>query len=204
MIKDIFFSLVLKFDEDNPLAAKQWAEAEKHYSKSNRHYHTLHHLENLLVQLSDVRKEIRNWDAVLFALFYHDIVYNVLKKDNEEKSAVFAAKQMVNCKVPGNIIDDCCAMILATKTHVPSGNSDINIFTDADLSVLGQDWTTYETYLKQIREEYSIYPDFVYNPGRKKVLEHFLEMERIFKTKYFFDKFEAQAKENLKRELEQL
>jgi len=29
-------------------------------------------------------------------------------------------------------------------------------------------------------------------------------MERIYKTEYFFDKFEAQAKENLKQELEQL
>jgi predicted metal-dependent HD superfamily phosphohydrolase len=85
-----------------------------------------------------------------------------------------------------------------------SADSDINIFTDADLSVLGQDWNTYENYLIQIRKEYSIYPDFVYNSGRKKVLQHFLSMERIFKTNNFFEKLEAQAKENLQRELEQL
>ena len=59
-------------------------------------------------------------------------------------------------------------------------------------------------YLKNVRKEYSLYPNLVYNPGRKKVLQHFVEMEKIFKTEYFFEKFEAQAKENLKQELEQL
>ena len=202
MIKDIFLSLVLKFDVKNLPVAKQWVEIEKHYGKRNRHYHTLYHLENLLAQLSDVKNEIRNWDAVLFALFYHDIVYNVLKKDNEEKSAAFAAKRMVDYNVPGYIIDDCCAMILSTKSHALSDNSDINFFTDADLSILGAEWTAYENYYKQVRNEYNIYPDFLYNSGRKKVIQHFLSMQQIFKTTFFFEKFEEKARHNLEKELE--
>jgi predicted metal-dependent HD superfamily phosphohydrolase len=50
----------------------------------------------------------------------------------------------------------------------------------------------------------TIFPDFVYKPGRKKVLLHFLAMERIFKTDYFFHKFELLAKQNLQKELEML
>lgn len=33
--------------------------------------------------------------------------------------------------------------------------------------------------------EYSIYSNVVYNSGRKKVLNHFLTMNRIFKTDFF-------------------
>jgi predicted metal-dependent HD superfamily phosphohydrolase len=39
---------------------------------------------------------------------------------------------------------------------------------DADLSILGKDLDTYLAYTKMIRKEYSIYPDFLYKPGRKK------------------------------------
>lgn len=56
----------------------------------------------------------------------------------------------------------------------------------------------------QVRKEYSIYPDLLYKPGRKKVLQHFLQMERIFKTQVFYDKYETQSRRNLEKELNQL
>ncbi|MNJ03033.1 hypothetical protein D3C73_1632060 [compost metagenome] len=55
-----------------------------------------------------------------------------------------------------------------------------------------------------MRQEYAIYPDLVYNPGRKNVLLHFLAMDRIFKTDYFFEKYEKPARENLRKEAELL
>jgi predicted metal-dependent HD superfamily phosphohydrolase len=42
-----------------------------------------------------------------------------------------------------------------------------------------------------------MYPDFLYKPGRRKVLTHFLEMERIFKSDHFYQKYEEQARKNL-------
>jgi predicted metal-dependent HD superfamily phosphohydrolase len=41
----------------------------------------------------------------------------------------------------------------------------------------------------------------MYNPGRKKVLQHFLDMKSIFKTPYFIQKFETQAAKNLIAEI---
>jgi predicted metal-dependent HD superfamily phosphohydrolase len=52
-----------------------------------------------------------------------------------------------------------------------------------------------------VRKEYLIYPDLIYNPGRKKVLHHFLAMDRIFKTDFFYNKFEQQARQNLRKEI---
>lgn len=151
-----------------------------------------------------MKHEIQNWDCILFTLFYHDIVYNSLKSDNEEKSAETAEKQMKKLSVAYDTIELCKKQILATKSHDISTNSDTNYFTDADLSVLGQSWETYLSYCKNVRKEYSIYPDFVYNAGRKKVLNHFLAMNRIFKTTFFYEKFELQAKQNLLKEFELL
>jgi predicted metal-dependent HD superfamily phosphohydrolase len=62
----------------------------------------------------------------------------------------------------------------------------------------------YSDYYKNVRKEYSIYPNLLYNPGRKKVLKHFLAMGKIFKTDYFYQKFEKNARLNLQKELDLL
>ena len=156
------------------------------------------------MELSSVQNDIEDFDSVLFSIFYHDFIYKSTSKDNEEKSAELAEKRMKQISVSKDTIELCKNQILATKSHVQSTNKDTNYFTDADLSVLGQNWEAYSLYYKNVRKEYSIYPDFVYNQGRKKILNHFLSMDKIFKTDFFYNKFEAQAKKNLQKEMELL
>lgn len=204
MLKETFIGLLTNYTDNDRLTNELWTEIENNYSSKKRHYHTLHHLDSLLAQLTDVKGEIQNWNTILFTLYYHDIVYNSLKSDNEEKSAELAIKRMKQISVSIETIELCKNQILATKSHIKSTDNDTNYFTDADLSVLGQNWETYSLYYKNVRKEYSIYPDFVYNPGRKKVLNHFLSMDRIFKTDFFYNKFETQAKKNLINELKTL
>ena len=193
-----------EYTDNDSLKKELWTEIEKNYSSKKRHYHTLEHLDNLLSQLTDVKSEIQNWEIILFTLFYHDIIYNSIKSDNEEKSAEFTENRMKQISVSNDKIELCKEQILATKSHIKSTDSDTNYFTDADLSVLGQNWETYLLYCKNVRKEYSIYPTLVYNPGRKKVLNHFLSMDRIFKMDFFYNKFEIQAKQNLQQEIELL
>ncbi len=85
-----------------------------------------------------------------------------------------------------------------------SSDFETNLFTDADLSILGSDPDTYKVYSKQIRREYSIYPEIIYNPGRKKVLTHFLKMDKIYKTEEFSDRYELNARINIQTELNSL
>jgi len=127
-------------------------------------------------------------------------VYNPAKSDNEEKSAGLATVRMQQLSTPAGMIERCGRQILATKQHGGHHDADTNYFLDADLSVLGQPWEVYASYYKNIRKEYAIYPALIYNPGRRKVLNHFLQMERIFKTAHFFNKFEQQARLNLQKE----
>jgi predicted metal-dependent HD superfamily phosphohydrolase len=204
MLKQTFIKLLTNYTDSDRLTNELWTEIDKNYSSKKRHYHTLQHLDSLLAQLTDVKAEIQNWNTILFTLYYHDIIYNSLKSDNEEKSAELAEKRMNQILVSNDKIEHCKKQILATKSHIQSTDNDTNYFTDADLSVLGQTWETYSLYYKNVRKEYSIYPDFVYNPGRKKVLNHFLSMDGIFKTDFFHNKFETQAKQNLQKEIELL
>ncbi|MGY6650052.1 HD domain-containing protein [Wenyingzhuangia sp. IMCC45574] len=140
----------------------------------------------------------------MFTLFYHDSIYNSQRQDNEEKSAVLAEERMKTLDVPRDLIDLCSYQIRATKSHVKSDNQDTNYFTDADFSILGKAWDEYSIYTQNVRKEFAIYPDSIYTKGRKKVLKHFLEMERIYKTDYFYQKYEEKAKLNMQRELELL
>jgi predicted metal-dependent HD superfamily phosphohydrolase len=73
-----------------------------------------------------------------------------------------------------------------------------------DLCILGADPIKYVDYCGRIRKEYNIIPDIIYKPGRAKVLKHFLEMERIFKTKHFFQLYEEQARLNIGAELKRV
>ncbi len=201
MLKKIFTELICQYNKDSQLSDNLWNEIEKAYSGKKRHYHNLSHLETLYYLLSENKHHISDWNTVLFSLFYHDIVYNVVKSNNEQKSAEFADKRLKEIGFPEEQSMLCHSQILATSNHNVTNNADTNIFTDADLSILGRETIVYETYCEQIRKEYSIFPDFVYVPGRRKVVQHFLAMERIFKTDVFYKRFEEQARVNLYKEL---
>ncbi len=201
MLTATFIHLVQSNSTNVLLADTYWKEIEKCYSEKGRHYHTLTHLQKMIEQLYEVKNEISDWETILFALYYHDIIYKSTKSNNEEKSAALAVQRLQHIGYPSDRTDRCSRHIIATKTHVISNDHDTNLLTDADLSVLGQPWNIYEDYCHKVRKEYNIYPDFLYKPGRKKVIHHFLGMEKIFKTPTFSIRYEKQAKENLQKEL---
>ncbi|WP_114821463.1 hypothetical protein [Chryseobacterium sp. KLBC 52] len=203
-LKNQFEQLCSLFTEDQKLINSLWKEIETRYSEKGRHYHNLLHLENMFKELEAVRNTISDFTALSFSVFYHDIIYDATSKANEEKSAAKAEKRLAELHMHQDIISIISAQILATKSHQSSDDEDTNYLLDADLSVLGKDFKTYSEYTQNIRKEYSIYPDFLYKPGRKKVLKHFLELESIFKTEYFKKRYEVQAKENIAAELQLL
>ena len=204
MLQEIYLSLAGKYSGDAEKAGKCWEEIGHAYAKKGRAYHTLDHLENLVRELMVVRERIADWETMIFSICYHDVVYSAMKGNNEEKSAELAEERLTGLSVPSEMVTRCKEQILATKGHHVSEDGDINYFTDADLSVLGKDWDSYAVYASNVRKEYSIYPDMVYKPGRIKVLQSFLDMDRIYKTDFFFERYEDAAKRNLQREIDLL
>ena len=204
MLTDIFLQLVNKYSSNAELATNLWLEIFTKYSEPKRQYHIINHLEAIIIDLTEVKDKIRDWDTTLFAVFYHDIIYKASSNTNEGDSAKLAMQRLSEIGYPSEKVARCANMILATKQHERSEDNDTNYLTDADLAILGKSPYDYQKYTEQIREEYSIYPDFMYNSGRKKALNHFLHMDAIYKTDHFFKKYEKQARVNVKNELETL
>lgn len=199
-LEQVFSRLIKKYSDNNS-GAGLWNELVVDYNDAGRYYHTLTHLNDMYKELCEIEELFADWDAVLFALFYHDIVYKINRTDNEAESADTARNRMSQISVPDFIISKTVLHILASKGHSVSDDNDTNLFTDADLSVLGQSRAVYKKYRENVRKEYFIYPDNVYNPGRKRVLQHFLNMAQIYKTPYFYQKFETRARENIESEI---
>lgn len=194
----------LQFADDHTAIDSLWAELDQRYAEKSRHYHNLNHLESLFSELDAVKERIQDFSTLTFSVFYHDAVYDATSKANEEKSAALATSRMKRLNIDQDTAEKVSEQIIATKVHHRSEDFDTNYLLDADLSILGKNLDTYIDYTQKIRKEYSVYPDFLYKPGRKKVLLHFLERESIFKTGNFRNKYEDRARKNIKWEIENL
>ena len=198
--------LAKKYCDDLLLIAYLWEKIEKKYAGKNRHYHNLRHIHSMLLQAKENREQIIDFDALLFAIWFHDIIYKTSKKNNEEKSAEFASSVLKNLSKEKIHFNTVAQLIISTKSHqiILNENNDNAFMLDFDLSILGQDWESYKGYIQNIRKEYKLYPDFLYNPSRKKVLEHFLNRKTLFFTEKYQDILEDKARVNLIREIKLL
>lgn len=205
-IQEAWLQLAEKYCKNKNLVSFYWENIIKNYTNKKRYYHNLIHINSMLDQASENKNNINNYDEMLFAIWFHDIIYKATSKKNEEKSADFAKsalKKISNGKIN---IDNVYQLIISTKKHeiLFTKNTDNAFLLDFDLSILGQSWELYQTYIQNIREEYKIYPDILYKPARKKVLEHFLNRENLFFTKKYQDLFEDKARKNLEQEIQSL
>ncbi|WP_299271946.1 hypothetical protein [uncultured Psychroserpens sp.] len=202
-LKDAWFQLASIHTEDQLLISKCWMDIEKHYTSTKRHYHNLDHIYHMLKQTEHLKHDIVDYDAFLFAIWYHDIIYNATKKNNEIKSAKFAEKRLKLFKIEEKYIKNVCFLIKSTQNHdiVLQENSDNAYLLDIDLSILGTSWEQYQLYTKYIRMEYAVYPDFLYNKGRKKAMTQFLNRKSIYFTTLYQNKFEEQARQNIEKEI---
>lgn len=205
-LKHQWFQLATKYTKDNILTESLWIEIKTQYELNARYYHNFSHIDAMLKQAETHKETIENYNAFLFAIWYHDIIYKPTKQDNESQSAVLAKKRLKKLHLKQNTLENIEQLIISTKKHeiILDKNKDNALLLDVDLSILGSDWKTYQKYTENIRKEYRIYPSFIYNKGRKQVLEHFLQRETLFFTQPYQSKLETQARKNILKEIELL
>jgi predicted metal-dependent HD superfamily phosphohydrolase len=198
-------ALFCGYDADQGDVEDLYQQLVRLYSAEGRAYHNLSHIRSLLNLGDSFRDRIQNYQALSFAVWFHDAIYSTRKKDNEERSAKFAVKSLGRFKVPVDTLVLTCEMIVATREHQNKGDSeDLNIFLDLDLSILGSEENVYQCYAQAIRKEYWWAPGYLYNKGRRKVLVSFLERESIYLTPEMVNRLEEQARRNIRREIESL
>lgn len=204
-LRDAWRGLAARHDPDEGRAARLYDQLTGLYSAGGRFYHNLRHVSELLRRLSDLRHLAADYDAVRFAAWFHDAVYDTRRADNEERSAGLAARALRELGVRDPTAARVREMILATKGHCAEGlTGDALLLLDADLSILGAPPETYEQYSRAIRLEYWWVEEPDYRRGRRAVLEGFLSRGRIYQTAEMAGRFEDRARRNIGREVESL
>ena len=171
------------------------------YSAPNRFYHNLTHIEDCLAALAGIDAlSARDRDILTEAIWWHDVVYNPTRSDNEELSAGLAEQY-----VAADIRDDVGRLIRLTKTHrVEPGDRLGAILISIDLSILGAETCRYDAYAAAIRKEFAHVPESDYRAGRSAVLGRFAAQPVIFPDPAFARKYDGHARDNLARELASL
>jgi predicted metal-dependent HD superfamily phosphohydrolase len=176
----------------------------RNYSGLGRAYHMLPHIEHCLVEFEVARLLAENPSAVAFALWYHDIVYDPRRQDNESVSALVLSFVMAEIKAPVTFTSQVVEHIHATKHDGVAKKPDSKLVVDIDLSILGQPEDVFDEYEDQVRFEYSWVPEETFRKARAAILQQFLERPTIYQTKYFQDKYEQQARVNLTGSIQKL
>lgn len=182
------------------------------YVAPHRAYHNLTHLEDVLAKLDwaqstmmmngelsglDGAERRRLFDTIELALFYHDAIYDAQAKDNEAQSRERMKRDAATFGIDAGYIEDAARLIDTTAHHASAARFDEKIMSDCDLAILGADEASFKRYDDGIRAEYAHVPAPLYAAGRAKVLQGFLDMPHIFKTRAFADVFDAPARRNL-------
>lgn len=193
-----------KYTGDIKLIKNLFRQIQSAYSSPGRYYHNLNHIDSLLSLSDQYATSVSDKDLIDFAIFYHDIVYSPSESDNELRSAEVAKNSLTELSVPEEKRAAVVEYIIASKVHAVGANendTDLAWFLDFDMSILGAEWERYLQYSRDVRREYDMYPDLIYNAGRKNFLQQTLSMPFIFHTAELREKFDRRARENLKREL---
>jgi predicted metal-dependent HD superfamily phosphohydrolase len=171
------------------------------YSAPGRHYHDLKHIEDCLAALAGVDNlSSAEREILTEAIWWHDVVYDPTRSDNEELSA-----RLAEARIRPELRQEVGRLIRLTGTHQVEPSDRLGaILISIDLSILGAEGARYDAYAAAIRQEYSHVGDRDYRAGRAKVLSQFAARSVIFPDAVFAARYDRQARENLARELASL
>jgi len=179
------------------------------YGEAQRAYHTWDHIEALLGHFKNLSDHIHSHTRVLWALYWHDAIYDPTRPDNEAVSADLLRTDGKDV-IPDVTLEEAAIIIEATAKHqLPetlSGKalSDAAYFLDMDLSILGARPDVFDAYEDHIRFEYAFVPDEIYISARANILKGFLTREQLYFTDVCSKLWESKARANLARSIEKL
>ena len=186
-------------------AGEIWCQLEVAYGENGRFYHTLTHIQHVLDIAEQLQESAADFTAVQLAIWFHDVVYNPRRSDNEAQSAALAQTLLRPLSMPAQTLTTVANLILATQTH-ETAVTDPNTFVmlDADLAIFCASPKQYDAYAQAIRQEYSFVPEEAYRAGRTAVLERFLARSPFYFTEGMQMMGETAVRQNITRELTRL
>lgn len=186
-------------------AERIWRGLATAHGADGRFYHNLNHIQHALDIANQLQDVAVDFTAVQLALWFHDVVYDPRRSDNEAQSAAYAERVLRPLGVPDAMLTTVSDLILATKSHeAPRPDPNIFVILDADLAILSAPPEQYDAYARAIRQEYSFIPEEQYVVGRTAVLQKFLARSPFYFTDWMRERGETAVYQNLSRELAEL
>ena len=167
------------------------------YGEPQRKYHTLQHLAECLAMFESALGLAPHAAEVEVAIWFHDAIYDVRGSDNEARSAAWAKTELVAAGVSSEVSERVAALVLATRHDALPVTLDAQVLVDVDLAILGAPADRFAEYERQVREEYSFVPGFLFRRKRRAILRSFLARPYIYSTEYFRSRLEQAARANL-------
>lgn len=183
-----------------------WQDIAVRYNATQRAYHSLQHIQQLFSQFEQIKHQLHEPHIIALALYYHDVIYDPRRSDNELKSAEYMVEAL-RCYLSDEQCTTIYTLIMMTATHEllewldKDTISDAAYLLDMDLSILGTPWSEYEIYAQAVRQEYRHIANEDYRTGRITVLQKLLAHPVLYLTAYYHNQFEVQARDNIKREI---
>ena len=197
------------------LSIGQLSAVEAAYASPPRAYHDFMHVREVLHHYADVAVG-PGWTQpveVYLAVLYHDAIYQPGRKDNEALSARFAMEQAAQW-LPEHGIDllRVAELINLTARHGQFSPADFGEdgfaldarhFLDCDMAILGAEPRAFDAYDRGIAEEYRGHiPGFLFRFIPMRFLKALLARERIYLSDRFHQRYDAQARANLRRAID--
>jgi predicted metal-dependent HD superfamily phosphohydrolase len=179
-----------------------WRLLQTLYGESHRKYHTLQHIRACLNCLDSLTMVSEDVYPVELALWLHDAVYVPGSTDNEVMSA-----ELTNVLGPAlersPPLSVWSAILMTRHKDDSFMNSVSDTVVDIDLSILGETPAIYAEYVRKVRAEFDISND-AWRSGRMVFLAGMLARKRIYRLSEMRQRYENQARINMKGELERL
>lgn len=172
------------------------------YSESQRHYHTLEHIDHCLARFEECKALVSEPDALEIAIWMHDVILVSGRPDNEALSAQLYLELSKGVQ-HDEMRQLVSRLIMATLHNGESlDDADAIYMVDIDLSSFGLPWDDFLRDSLNIRAENQHLCDRDYQLNQTRFQQGLLARPRFFLSDFFFDRYEKQARDNLARYFE--
>jgi predicted metal-dependent HD superfamily phosphohydrolase len=133
---------------------------------------------------------------VVLAAWFHDVVYDPSRDDNEERSAALAHKEIrfLGGAVARRVHD----LILCTDHRGEPEDIDSQYLQDADMAVFGRSRGGFLRYERGIRREYGFLSNEAYRGRRITFLKKLLAKPSLYRTRPFYRRYEKRGRRNIR------
>ena len=170
------------------------------YSQGWRSYHNLNHISSSLDYLEACKSQAVFADAIEFAIWFHDCIFEVGAADKEARSRDWGVAQ-ASAHLPPALILAVDRLIMDTCHHCVPDTEDGKLIADIDLTSFALPWDEYLRDSIAVRGELA-YRDETHALAEKvRFLDNLIKDDQIFYSRFYLKYFEQKAQQNVRKHL---